>query len=129
MKPLTTMPTVMISIIPTILIVAGVFLFMLTYWPTGVIVDQDNNIKLGVVLGKGNKIPADEIDVTDVPGGLLTHLIRTNGMGLGKIKYGKFKNTKSGQKVFLYLTGKDKKVCFEYDGVLYVVDDWRTASE
>lgn len=114
-------------ILPVILILAGTVLFVLSYWPSGITVDQDNNINLGVVLGKGHRIPADEITITDVPDGLLTHLIRTNGLGLGKINYGKFKNTKSGQRMFLYLTGKQDKVCFEYDGVLYVVDDWRTA--
>ena len=36
-----------------------------------------------------------------------------------------FKNTKTGQKMFLYLTGKESKVCFTYNGELYVVDDWR----
>lgn len=29
--------------------------------------------------------------------------------------------------MFLYLTGKENKVCFEYEGVIYVVDDWRTS--
>ena len=116
----------MISILSVILIFAGVVLFMMTYWPSGVTVDQNNNINLGVVIGKGHKIPADEITITEVPDGLLSHLIRTNGLSLGKINYGKFKNTKSGQKMFLYLTGKEGKVCFEYDGVLDVVDDWRT---
>lgn len=126
MKPLNTKQIILISILPVILILAGTVLFVLSYWPSGITVDQDNNINLGVVLGKGHRIPADEITITDVPDGLLTHLIRTNGLGLGKINYGKFKNTKSGQKMFLYLTGKQDKVCFEYDGVLYVVDDWRT---
>ena len=115
----------MTSILPVILILAGIVLFAMTYWPSGVTVDQNNNINLGVVIGKGNKIPADEITITEVPDGLLSHLIRTNGLSLGKINYGKFKNLKSGQKMFLYLTGKKDKVCFEYDGVLYVVDDWR----
>lgn len=117
----------MISVLPLILILAAVALFMMTYWPTGVTVDQDDNINLGVVLGKGQKIHADEITITEVPDDLLSHLIRTNGMSLGKIHYGKFKNTKSGQKMFLYLTGKKGKICFEYEGVLYVVDDWRSA--
>ena len=116
----------MIAILPVILITVGVALFMMAYWPSGVTVDQENNINLGVVIGKGHKIPADEIIITEVPDGLLSHLIRTNGLSLGKINYGKFKNTKSGQKMFLYLTGKKDKVCFEYDEVLYVVDDWRT---
>ena len=116
----------MISFLPAILILAGSILFMLTYWPSGITVDQNNNINLGVVIGKGHKIPADEINITEVPDGLLSHLIRTNGLSLGKINYGKFKSTKSGRKMFLYLTGKEDKVCFEYDGALYVVDDWRT---
>lgn len=119
----------MISIIPTVLVLVGVILFMMTYWPSGVTVDDDNNICLGVVLGKGHKIPADGITVSEVPEGLFSHLIRTNGMSIGKINHGRFKNTKSGQEMFLYVTGKADKVCFEYDGVLYVTDDWRTASE
>lgn len=130
MKPNSRKPLkrkhIMISVLPTILILVGVALFMMAYWPSGVTVDKDNNINLGVVIGKGHKIPADEITITEVPDGLLSHLIRTNGLSLGKINYGKFKNTKSGQKMFLYLTGKKDKVCFEYDEVLYVVDDWRT---
>lgn len=117
--------TIMISILPIILILASVALIMMAYWPSGVTIDQDNNINLGVVIGKGHKIPADKIAITDVPDGLLSHLIRTNGLSLGKINYGRFKNMKSGRKMFLYLTGKEDKVCFEYDGVLYVVDDWR----
>ena len=125
MKPLTTNLFVT-TILPTILILAGIVIFLMTYWPSGITVDRDNNINLGVVIGKGHKIPADEITISEVPDGLLSHLIRTNGLSLGKINYGKFKNTRSGQKVFLYLTGKEDKVCFEYDGVLYVVDDWRT---
>lgn len=124
-KPIKTKHINMTSILPVILILAGIVLFAMTYWPSGVTVDQDNNINLGVAIGKGHKIPADKITITEVPDGLLSHLIRTNGLSLGKINYGKFKNLKSGQKMFLYLTGKKDKVCFEYDGVLYVVDDWR----
>ena len=60
-----------------------------------------------------------------MPEGLLKHLIKTNGMSLGKINYGHFKNTKTGQKMFLCLTGKESKICFIYNGELYVVDDWR----
>lgn len=129
MKSLSVKHVTMLSILPTILILAGVILFMMTYWPSGVTIDGDNNVCLGVVLGKGRKIPADEITVSEVPEGLLSHLIRTNGMSLGKLNYGKFKNIKSGQKMFLYLTGKKDIVCFEHDGVLYVVDDWRTTSK
>lgn len=125
MKPVSEIHSLMISVLLIILILAGSILFTMSYWPSGITVDQDNNVHLGIVLGKGHKIPADGIIITEVPDGLLSHLIRTNGLSLGKINYGKFKNTKSGQKMFLYLTGKEDKVCFEYEGVLYVVDDWR----
>lgn len=125
-RPLRRKHILMLPILPIILILAGVALFMMSYWPSGVTVDQNNNIDLGVVIGKGHRIPLDEITVTEVPAGLLSNLLRTNGLSLGKINYGKFKNTKSGQKMFLYLTGKEDIVSFEYDGVLYVVDDWRS---
>ncbi len=51
---------------------------MMSYWLSGVAVDQSNNVKLGVVIGKGHNIPADEITIMDVPDGLLSPLIRTN---------------------------------------------------
>lgn len=43
-------------------------------------------------------------------------------MSLGKINYGQFKNTKSRQKISLYLTGKKNKVCFEHKRVQYMAN-------
>ena len=106
----------------TFLVVVGV---MLAYWPKGISVGENNEIQLSTYIGKPKLIPVNEISITEMPEGLLTHLIRTNGMSLGKINYGHFKNTKTGQKMFLYLTGKGSKVFFTYNGELYVVDDWR----
>ncbi|MCR5277266.1 MAG: hypothetical protein K6D54_06340 [Bacteroidales bacterium] len=106
----------------TFLIVVGV---ILAYWPKGVSVGENDEIQLSTYLGKTRLIPLDDISIIEMPEGLLSHLIRTNGMSLGKINYGHFKNTKTGQKMFLYLTGKDSKICFTYNGELYVVDDWR----
>ena len=103
----------------------GVVGVMLAYWPKGISVDENNIIQLSTYLGKPQLIPIDEISITEIPEGLLSHLIRTNGMSLGKINYGHFKNTKTGQKMFLYLTGKENIICFTYNGELYVVDDWR----
>ena len=104
------------------LVVAGI---MLAYWPKGISVNENDKIQLGTYIGKPRLIPADKISITEIPEGMLSHLIRANGMSLGKINYGHFKNTKPGQKMFLYLTGKESKVCFTYNGELYVVDDWR----
>ena len=115
--------------IVTIVIIAATFLavvgVLLAYWPKGISVNENGQIQLSTYLGKPRLIPVDDISVTEVPEGLLSHLIRTYGMSLGKINYGHFKNTKTGQKMFLYLTGKESKVCFTYNGDLYVVDDWR----
>ena len=106
----------------TFLVVLGV---MLAYWPKGISINENDEIQLSTYIGKPQLIPVENISITEMPEDLLSHLIRTNGMSLGKINYGHFKNTKTGQKVFLYLTGKESKICFAYNGELYVVDDWR----
>ena len=111
-----------IIIVVSFLGVAGV---MLAYWPKGIKVNENDEIQLSTYIGKPRLIPVEEIIITEMPEGLLKHLIRTNGMSLGKINYGHFKNTKTGQKMFLYLTGRESKICFTYNGELYVVDDWR----
>ena len=121
-SPRTAMLVTVVIIAVTFLVVVGV---MLAYWPKGISVNGNNEIQLGTYIGKPQLIPVDEISIIEMPDGMLNHLIRTNGMSLGKINYGHFKNTKSGQKMFLYLTGKESKICFTYNGELYVVDDWR----
>ena len=121
-SPRTAMIVTIVLIVVTFLFVVGV---MLAYWPKGISVNENNEIQLSTYMGKPKLIPADEISITEMPEGMLKHLIRTNGMSLGKINYGHFKNTKTGQKMFLYLTGKESKICFTYNGELYVVDDWR----
>ena len=121
-SPRTAMIVTIVIIAVSFLVVVGV---MLAYWPKGISVDENGTIQLSTYIGKPQLIPADDIYITEMPEGLLDHLIRTNGMSLGKINYGHFKNTKTGQKMFLYLTGKESKICFTYNGELFVVDDWR----
>ena len=121
-SPRTAMILTLVIIAVTFLVVVGV---MLAYWPKGISVNENDTIQLSTYIGKPQLIPVDGISITEMPEGLLNHLIRTNGMSLGKINYGHFKNTKTGQKMFLYLTGKESKICFTYNGELYVVDDWR----
>ena len=116
------MMVTIVIIAVTFLVVVGV---MLAYWPKGISLNENNEIQLSTYIGKPQLIPVKDISITEMPEGLLNHLIRTNGMSLGKINYGHFKNTKTGQKMFLYLTGKVNKICFTYNGELYVVDDWR----
>jgi hypothetical protein len=121
-SPRTAMILTIVFIAVTFLVVVGV---MLAYWPKGISVNENGKIQLSTYIGKPQLIPVDEIAITEMPEGMLSHLIRTNGMSLGKINYGHFKNTKTGQKMFLCLTGKESKICFIYNGELYVVDDWR----
>lgn len=121
-SPRTAMIVTIVIIAVTFLVVVGV---MLAYWPKGISVNENNQIQLSTYIGKPRLIPVDEISITEMPEDMLSHLIRTNGMSLGKINYGHFKNTKTGQKMFLYLTGKENIICFTYNGELYVVDDWR----
>ena len=121
-SPRTAMILTIIIIAVSFFVVVGV---MLTYWPKGISVNENGKIQLSTYIGKPQLIPVDGISINEMPEGLLKHLIRTNGMSLGKINYGHFKNTKTGQKMFLYLTGKESKICFTYNGELYVVDDWR----
>ena len=121
-SPRTAMILTIVIIAVTFLVVVGV---MLAHWPKGISVNENGQIQWSTYIGKPQLIPADEISITEMPEGMLKHLIRTNGMSLGKINYGHFKNTKTGQKMFLYLTGKESKICFTYNGELYVVDDWR----
>ena len=66
----------------TFLVVVGV---MLTYWPKGISVNENGQIQLSTYIGKPQLIPVDEISITEMPEGMLSHLIRTNGMSLGKI--------------------------------------------
>ena len=121
-SPRTAMILTIIIIAVTFLVVVGV---MLTYWPKGISVNENGQIQLSTYIGKPQLIPVDEITITEMPEGMLNHLIRTNGMSLGRINYGHFKNTKTGQKMFLYLTGKENIICFTNNGEIYVVDDWR----
>ena len=81
----------------TFLVVVGV---MLAYWPKDISANENDQIQLCTYIGKPQLIPVDVISINEMPDGMLNHLIRTNGMSLGKINYGHFKNTKTGQKMF-----------------------------
>lgn len=102
------------------------------YHPSGITKNSQGNIVLATSLGQGETIPEDSIEIIgsspevgEIEGGLMQHLIRTNGASYGRVKYGHFKNTKTGTKMFLYLTGAPDTVCFKYNDRLYVTDDWR----
>lgn len=106
-------------------VLAFVGFMIARYHPSGIVEDGRGNIVLATTLGDGETIPVDSIENISMPEGLMTHLIRTNGASYGRVKYGHFINTKTGTKMFLYLTGQPDTVCFKYNNRLYVTDDWR----
>lgn len=106
-------------------VLAFVGFMIARYHPSGIVEDGRGNIVLATTLGDVETIPVDSIENISMPKGLMTHLIRTNGASYGRVKYGHFKNTKTGTKMFLYLTGQPDTVCFKYNNRLYVTDDWR----
>lgn len=99
----------------------GFACLMLTAFPSRITI-EDNYLCLNKMLGKGQRIPLNEIAVIEMPENLLSHLIRVGGTSVGKIKYGHYKNTKTGQKMFLYLTGNPERTCFIYKDKIFVVD-------
>lgn len=119
-----------ICVVSSILaILAIVVCVSLTYHPTGIEKDDHGNIVFATLMGEGDVIPEDSIDVIPMPKNLLTHLIRTNGASYRNVRYGHFKNTESGTRMFLYLTGKPDTICFTYQGNIYVTDDWRMSKD
>jgi hypothetical protein len=57
-----------------------------------------------------------------VPDDVESNIIRTFGTSIGKIKSGKFKNTKTKNKYNFYLTGKGERIYFEIGYKRYLVD-------
>lgn len=106
-------------------VIAFVGFMIARYHPSGIVEDGQGNIVLATTLGDGETIPADSIEIIGMHEGLMQHLFRTNGASYGRVKYGHFKNTETGTKMFLYLTGRPDTVCFNYNGRLYITDDWR----
>lgn len=113
------------ALVFSICVFAFVGATILRYHPAGIERDGHGNIVLTTTIGHGKAIPEDSISIVEMPKDLMTHLIRTNGASYGKVRYGHFKNRETDTKMFLYITGKAHTVCFTYDGLYYVTDDWR----
>ena len=110
-----------ISIIATILIIAGCVLLILGTVPMENTYDG-KTLTVKYIIGK------DVIDMTDaqflpVPEEVHHHIIRVGGTSLGRKQSGNFKNTKTGTKFKFYLTGKGEQTYFEIGDKKYLVDD------
>ncbi len=113
-----------ISGLLTFAILAAVTLLILAYWPKNVSVNDRGELVMTKVLGQPTVIPLYEIKEQEMNDSLLKNLIRTNGLSLFRYHYGHFRNMKTKQNLFLFLTGKKERKCFEYNGRIYVVDSW-----
>jgi len=65
-----------------------------------------------------------EINQVNSSDQLFQDLIRTNGLALGTYRTGYFQNRKTGQKLYLFISGNQPLVMFKYQDLIYVVDDW-----
>ncbi len=92
--------------------------------PRKTYINERNEIILRNVVGRDQTIPLEEITIHEISDSLLMNLVRTNGFSMGTYRSGYFKNRTTGRRLYLFLTGKEEKRCFEYEGLTYVVDSW-----
>ncbi len=90
-------------------------------------VNEDNKIVLKPIIGKSRVIPFSEATEYGLTDSLLNNLVRTNGMELGRYRSGCYEDKATGQKFYLFMSGKGERKCFEYEDCIYVVDSWEGA--
>ncbi len=97
--------------------------------PTRTYTNNKNEIVLKTVVGS-TRIPLSEITEQEIPqvqdGNVMSDLVRTNGFSAGSRHSGYFENRETGQEFYLFLCGKEVKRCFEYKGLVYIIDDWQS---
>ncbi len=86
--------------------------------------NENNEVVLKPMVGKPILIPTSEIIEYEFTDSLMTGLVRTNGLELGRYRSGDYENKSSGQKFYLFMSGRGEKKCFEYEGLIYVTDSW-----
>ena len=109
-----------ISLISTILIIAGTIFLVLSTIPVKNTIENDT-LTIKYILGK-QTINLADARFMPVPDDVDHNLIRVGGTSIGKIRSGNFKNIKTGNKYKFYLTGKGKRVYFEIGDKKYLVD-------
>ncbi len=105
-------------------LIALMFLSLPAGMPQKTYINTHDEIVLKNVIGRDRTIPLAEITEMEMTDSLMMNLVRTNGFGMGSRRSGYFENTATGRQFYLFLTGKEGKRCFEYEGLLHIVDDW-----
>lgn len=114
---------IVIIVLATLAILSCVAITIMCSVPKTTYLNERNEIVLKAVIGKPITISADSIKICDTPT-LSGNLYRTNGLSVGDYHSGYFKNKITGERYYLFISGKSPKKCFEYNGMTYVVDDW-----
>ncbi len=87
-------------------------------------VNDNNEIVLKPMIGRAIVIPVSEAVEYEPVDSVMNNLVRTNGMGLGRYRSGYYENKSTGQKFYLFMSGRGEAKGFEYDGLIYVADSW-----
>ncbi len=88
-------------------------------------VNENNEIVLKPIIGKPIIIPASETIEYELTDSVITGLVRTNGMEFGRYRSGYYEDKKTGQRFFLFISGKGDRKYFEHDDIIYVTDSWK----
>ncbi len=87
-------------------------------------VNDNNEIVLKPIVGRATVIPVSETVEYEMTDSLLNNVVRTNGMGLGRYRSGYYENKNTGQKLYLFMSGKGDRKAFGHNGLIYVTDGW-----
>lgn len=112
------------EVVILVILLVVISLATLRFIPKRVYLDESSRIILQSYLGKYKVIPLNEIKLTDIPQSSMNHFTRRLGTKVGKKASGLFYNTALKQQYRLFITGRNKVVCFEYQNQLYLVDSW-----
>ena len=109
-----------VSIIATILVIAGSILLILSTFPVKNTL-EGNTLTVKFALGS-KKIDMTQAHFYPVPEDATHHIIRVGGTSIGKKHAGNYMNTKTRTRYKFYLTGKGEKTYFEIGKEKYLVD-------
>ncbi len=87
-------------------------------------VNGSNEIVLKPMIGKAIVIPVSETVEYEQADSLLNNAVRTEGMGLGRYRSGYYEDKSTGQKLYLFMSGKGDRKIFGHNGLVYVTDGW-----
>jgi hypothetical protein len=126
MENKTDLVVIIICSIAPLLVIIFVALQIVASIPNNSYVNEDI-LTLEYKLGKKVIIhlsEISEINQVNASDTLFQDLIRTNGLAFGTYRTGYFQNRKTGQKLYMFISGPQPLIMFKYQDIIYVIDDW-----